>query len=111
MKREVRERVRQDMLALLEQWRTSGETRVVFATKHGISLPKFDYWQRQLHPERMARRARRPPTGFAAVEVMAPPGSVGAIEVIFARGDRLVIRSDADAAVVRAVLTTLCSKC
>jgi hypothetical protein len=103
MKPEVRARIRAEMTPLIEAWRTSGETRRVFATRHGISLPKFDYWTRQCAPERAKshRRAAR----FAAVAVVPPTVDAGVIELVLARGDRLVVRSGADVALVRAVLS------
>jgi hypothetical protein len=90
------------MAPLVEAWRTSGETRRVFASRHGISLPKFDYWARQFLPPR-PKTKRAPGAGFAAVAVV-PPTEAGAIEVVLARGDRLVVRAGADVALVRAVL-------
>jgi hypothetical protein len=109
MKPEVRERIRAEMLPLVEAWRASGETRRVFASRHGVSLPKFDYWARQGRPRRL--RPGRPPRGFAAVEVVPPMPAAGVIEVVLARGDRLVVRAEADVTLVRTVLTALCAKC
>lgn len=109
MKPEVRERIRAQMLPLIEAWRTSGESRRVFAARQGISLPKFDYWARQVLPARP--RPRRSAAGFAAVEVVPPMAAPGVIDIVLARGDRLVVRAEADVALVRTVLTALCGKC
>jgi hypothetical protein len=32
------------MFKLIEQWKTSGVTRGVFAQQHGVKRPTFDYW-------------------------------------------------------------------
>jgi hypothetical protein len=109
MKPDVRERIRAEMRPLIEAWRASGETRRVFAGRHGISLPKFDYWVRQLAPARP--RARRAPPGFAAVELVPPPSALGAIEIVLARGDRVVVGAEADVSLIRAVLTALGPRC
>lgn len=109
MKPEVREHLRAEMIPLIEAWRASGESRRVFASRHGVSLPKFDYWARQLRPARP--HAKRPAPAFAAVEIVPPVVAPGVVEVVLARGDRLVVRAEADLALVRTVLTTLCAKC
>jgi hypothetical protein len=109
MKPEVRERLRAEMIPLIQSWRTSGESRRVFASRHGVSLSKFDYWARQVIPRRP--RAKRPTPAFAAVDIVPAAAAPGVIEVILARGDRLVVRAEADIALVRTVLTTLCAKC
>jgi len=105
MKPEVRARIRAEMAPLVAAWRTSGETRRVFAGRHGISVPKFDYWTRQLRP---ARARRTPPApGFAAVAVVPPPVEAGVIELVLARGDSVVVRAGADVVLVRAVLSAV----
>jgi hypothetical protein len=103
MKPEVRERIRAEMRPLIETWRTSGETRRVFTGRHGISLPKFDYWVRQFGLTKA--RARRAAPGFAAVEVVPPAVGPGVIEVVLARGDRLVVHAGAEVTLVRTVLS------
>jgi hypothetical protein len=109
MKPEVRERLRAEMIPLVDAWLASGESRRVFAGRHGVSLSKFDYWVRQLAPAkpRMTRHA----VDFAAVAIVPPGTAPGVIEVVLARGDRLVVRAEADVALVRAVLTALCGRC
>jgi hypothetical protein len=109
MKPEVRARIRAEMGRVIASWRTSGESRRVWATRHGVSLPKFDYWVRQLAPG--APRGPRRTTTFAPVAIAPPVAAPGEIEIVLARGDRLVVRAGADAALVRTVLVTLASRC
>ena len=109
MKPEVRAKIRAEMLPLVEAWRASGESRRVFASRHDVSLPKFDYWARQLAPPR--GRVTRSTGGFAAVAVVPPAEAPGILEVVLARGDRLIVRVGADAALVRTVLSTLAARC
>jgi len=103
MKPEVRERIRAEMRPLIDAWRTSGETRRVFAGRHGISLPKFDYWVRQFGLTK-ARTPRVAPQ-FAAVEVVPTGSRPGVIEIVLARGDRLTIQAGADVTLVRTVVS------
>ena len=35
---------KEQMFALVEQWRESGLTRSVFANQHGLGSQSFDYW-------------------------------------------------------------------
>jgi hypothetical protein len=111
MKPEVRERIRGEMTALLQAWKASGEPRVVFAHRHGISLPKFDYWQRQLQLTRPRRR--RAASGFAEVQMVPVPVTpvAGVLELTLATGDRLVVHTDASLPLVRTVLTALRARC
>jgi hypothetical protein len=109
MKPEVRERIRAEMIPLVNAWRASHESRRVFASRHGVSLSKFDYWVRQLAPARP--RGRHPAAEFAAVEIVSAATAPGVIEVVLAGGDRLVVRAEAGVALVRTVLTALRAKC
>jgi hypothetical protein len=109
MKPEVRERIRAEMTPLIEAWRASGESRRVFAGRHEMSLSKFDYWVRQLAPMRPPSRRETPP-GFAAVDLVLPRVP-GGIEIVLARGDRVVVRAEADVSLVRAVLAALRARC
>jgi hypothetical protein len=103
MKPEVRERIRAEMRRLIDAWRTRGETRRVFAGRHGISLPKFDYWVRQFGLTKP--RAPRVAPGFAAVEVVPAAVGRGVIEVVLACGDRLTVHAGAEVTLVRTVLS------
>lgn len=75
MKPEVRARIRAEMIPLVEAWRAGDESRRVFASRHGVSLAKFDYWVRQLAPAKP--RAKRPAADFAAVEIVPPVAAPG----------------------------------
>lgn len=110
MKPAVRERIRAEMLPLVEAWRTSGETRRAFATRHGISISKFDYWTRQMGAAR-PRATRGAPPGFAALDVMPPPHAPGVIEIVLVGGDRVVVHAEAEVSLVRAVVTALGRRC
>jgi hypothetical protein len=110
LKPEVRERIRSEMRPLIAAWKKSGETRRTFASRHGISLPKFAYWARQEGPRR-ARPGRPPRPGFAAVAVVPPAETAGVLEIIWARGDRLVVRAGADQTLVRTALAILARRC
>ncbi len=42
---------KEQMFALVEQWRVSGLTRSVFSKQHGIGSQSFDYWCKKQHNE------------------------------------------------------------
>jgi hypothetical protein len=54
------------MTALVRQWEHSGETRAVFARRHGLTLARFDYWKRRLRREATASVV----TTFAPVRIV-----------------------------------------
>lgn len=110
MKPEVRERIRGEMTAIMQAWKASGESRVVCAGRHGISLPKFDYWQRQLQ---LTRPRRRPMAAFTEVQVVPalPAPAAGVLELALASGDRLIVRAEASLPLVRTVLSALRARC
>lgn len=60
-------RTRAEMLALVREWETSGETRRVCVERHGLSLSRFGYWRQQLRRE----TPREPPQTFAPVHVVS----------------------------------------
>ena len=83
---------REAMLALVEEWRQSGETQTHFAAKHQISFAKFQYWVRK-------SKAAATPEGFLelplpsswqicvrypnGVELLLPPGMAAAQVLTF----------------------------
>jgi len=51
---------KEDMFALVEQWRGSGLTRKSFANQHGLKSESFDYWCKRQYNEVV--KADRPST-------------------------------------------------
>jgi len=56
---------KEDMFAMVEQWRESGLTRRSFANQHGIRVESFDYWCKKQYNEvvkagRTATAPRKP---------------------------------------------------
>ena len=66
----MRARTRSRMLALVQQWARSGETRRAFVQRHGVTLSCFDYWRREVLNGRQDDRA----VAFAPVRVVADGG-------------------------------------
>jgi transposase-like protein len=97
------------MLAVVQQWERSGETRRVFARRHGVTLSCFDYWRRQLLDARQAPT----PVSFAAVRLTDSPEPTArdVMEVVLASGERLVIREGVSVDLVRRVVTALRPSC
>jgi hypothetical protein len=80
----ARERMRRRMAALVRQWDASGETRDVFARRHGLTVSRLDYWKRQMRQA----SARDAAVGFAPVRVVGDldtRASAG-VEVVLASG-------------------------
>jgi hypothetical protein len=98
------------MLRLIERWRSSGRTAVAFATEHGITRAKFEYWKRRLGvPGRKGRRLPGP--GFVPVRLVGSAEPAATLEVVLARGDRLIIREAISAELLRAVIKMLREGC
>jgi hypothetical protein len=102
-------RTRGRMLALVRRWETSGETRRVFARRHGVTLSCFDYWRRQV----LEAREAKPPPSFAPVRLLTddPAPAGGLIEVVLGSGERVVIRDGASVDLVRTVVSALRASC
>ncbi len=104
-------RTRGEMLALVREWETSGETRRVFVERHGVSLARFDYWRQQLRRERQGEPGQ---AAFAPVRVVADAGAAtasGVVEIVLTTGDRVVIREGATGALLRTVMSVLRPPC
>ena len=103
----TRDETRRHMTALVRRWDASGETQVVFARQHGVSHAKFRYWL-----GRVKRRPDAPPVAFTPVQVVDGAGrDTGAIELVLATGDQLIIRAGTSADLVRAVVSALRAPC
>jgi hypothetical protein len=102
-------RTRAEMLALVREWETSGETRPVFAERHGVSLPRFDYWRQQLRRERQRARG----DAFAPVRVVADVAApvTGAVDLVLSTGDRLIVREGTTPELLRTVVELLRAPC
>ena len=102
-------RTRAEMLALVREWETSGESRRVFAEREALSLPRFDYSRQQLRRERERERGET----FAPVRVVADEtaAAMGAVEIVVATGDRVIIRAGVTPALLRAIVGVLRPPC
>jgi hypothetical protein len=71
----------EQMRALFEQWRASGQPRATFAREHEIPVNSFHYWcqrfegKRVLAGRRRARAEAQPPSSPAFIEVARAPTS------------------------------------
>jgi hypothetical protein len=98
------------MVALIGQWRTSGQSKAEFVRVHGVTRSKFEYWLRRLaiHGPRRRRRSLSfipVQVSGAAVEDPAP------IEIVLASGDRLRVKPDVPLEALRQVLSVLRQGC
>ncbi len=70
---------KEQMFALVEQWRESGLTRSVFVNQHGLGSQSFDYWcQKQYNevvkPRSLVRTSPMSPSGpLRFVELTSAP--------------------------------------
>ena len=97
------------MRALVQQWETSGELRKEFASRHGLTLARFDYWKRRVRREASAV-AR---VEFAPVRLVTDPtpSDRGVIQVVLATGERLTIGDGTSVDLLRAVVSVLRPSC
>ena len=85
-----REEKREEMLAMVEHWQSSGMTQKEYAREHGIKLSKLRYWIRR-HREEME------PDGFISLPL---PGD-NAIRLLYPNGIELRLPAQTPAKVVR----------
>ena len=78
---------------LVARWRTSGETRVAFARRHGVHPRTFWGWCRAEDPPRAAPERR---ATFLPVRVVnaVPSAPAGEVEVVLTSGDRVYLRGE-----------------
>jgi len=106
----VKKRTPARMTRLVAAWRASGATRAGFARRHQIPAWTFWYWCRKLSAQSPVDRDPAPAATFVPVRVTAE-ADAPAIEVILTSGERLHVRPDAPADLVRAVVTALRAPC
>jgi hypothetical protein len=105
---------RQERLELVRQWRQSGMNARAFAEEHGVTPWTLYYWRERLmkdeRPPRRRRRSRR--MKLAPVHVVTSAELGGSeLEVLLTGGDRVRIRGDASADMVRRVIDVLRTAC
>ena len=61
---------KEEMFALVEQWRGSGLTRKSFANQHGLKSESFDYWCKKQYNEVV--KADLPPTASRKSQPLMP---------------------------------------
>jgi transposase-like protein len=98
------------MARLVARWRESGESRSSFARRHGVPAWTFWYWCRKLSDDSPSRSGEAPAATFVPVRVTGDTDA-SVVEIVLPGGERLRIRSDAPAELVRVVLTALRSPC
>jgi hypothetical protein len=107
---------RERMRAVLERWRRSGESAAAFCRRHGIKPQKLSYWKRALGlgaPVVRRRSAPRRAVDFVPVRLVGPGDGAreGALEIVLASGDRVVLREGVSGELLRAALVVLRERC
>jgi len=87
----------------IHQWQASGLSVRAFCARHGLSLPSFYGWRRQLR-QRDAAATRFVPVRVVPEEEPAPAGGV---EIVLARGRRVRVAPGFDPATLRHLLAVL----
>ncbi len=103
------ERMRRRMAALVRQWDASGETRDVFARRHGLTVSQWDYWKRQVRQASSEDAA----VSFTPVRVLPEVDTRAghSLEVVLTSGDRIVVHDGTSGDLLRRVLTALRAAC
>ena len=105
---------REEMGALLERWRHSGESASGFCRRHRMNPQKLSYWKRvlgQAGPLVRRRSGRRGAVGLVPVRLAGGDGVRGALEIHLASGDRVVFPEGGSLNVLREVVAVLRERC
>lgn len=97
--------------AVIEEWKTSGQSAVAFAQERGISATRLSYWSKQLAEEMVEATPR-----FVSVAVpSARDATTGATMEIEFGGVIMRVREDIDARTIVQLVTALhgrgCDRC
>jgi len=89
--------------AVIEEWKTSGQSAVAFAQARGISSARLSYWSKQLAEETVEETAK-----FVPVAVPSARGATerATMEIEFG-GLIMRVREDIDARTIVALVTAL----
>lgn len=75
------------MLALAEEWKTSGLSQKAFSALHGINIHTFCYW--------IARSKEKKTTSGGFLDLSGPiPPKPTTVEIIYPNGVRLCVEND-----------------
>lgn len=87
-----------EMFRLVEELESSGRDRQVFASQHGITLSKLDYWRHRYH------RQNQDMSGFVELK-SAPIESF--VEIIYPNGVTIRLPGDCSPVRLRGLITLL----
>lgn len=107
---------RERMRGVLKRWQRSGQSAAAFCRQEGIEPQKLSYWKRVLGlagPVVRRRVAARRGVEFVPVRLVGTGEGVrtGAIEVVLAGGERVVVGEGASRELLREVLAMLRERC
>jgi hypothetical protein len=90
----------EDMYALIEAWRRSGQTQKAFCTGAGVSLPVFWYWLKRYREEEEQQAGPE----FVPLRLKQDAEAPAAIEIVFPGGITVRFKDGASAAYLRQLL-------
>jgi transposase-like protein len=96
---------------LVATWRASGEASAQFARRHGIHPRTFWGWCHAARVSEAPGPVAEVVPSFVPVTVASDAGADAPMEILFASGDRLVVRVGAPSELVRTVVTALRPPC
>lgn len=82
---------REEILATLDRWRSSGKSRSEFAREEGISINTFHYWCQRYDPSKATLKPKPTPPTFVELPERARPASGERARLRLALPDGLVI--------------------
>lgn len=91
------QRNREEMFALIEQWKESSEPRKAFCQKHGLAESTFSYWYSKY---RKSTNNSGQPGGFVNVQ----PSLHDNLEVVYPNGVKIRLPQDTSLADLRALI-------
>jgi len=102
------------MRAVVERWRRSGESAAAFCRRRGLRPQKLSYWKRVLGEAgpivKRGGGGRRAP-GFVPVRLVGADAVASGLEVVLVNGERVVVGEGVSRELLREVLLTLRERC
>ena len=97
--------LRDQMYALVEEWKKEGGVQKAFCDKHGITVLKFQYWHKRYKEERSSVGGNDPSfirLDLPASQTYEPSGRRA--EVIFPNGIRILLHQEVTAHFLKALV-------
>lgn len=97
-----REEVRQKMVTLIEQWKSSGQSQKAFCRQHEIQYCVFHYWYKQYREANNA--GPQSVSSFIALQAPSCFPTASQAELIYPDGRRLLFHQPVEAHFLKTII-------